>query len=77
MVVFPNPSSGFFEILAKNYESSFSKLEIYYASGGLVKAVEWDHFKRQFSFEEALPRGVYILKVKTRFGMRTLKVVCN
>ncbi|HMS29122.1 MAG TPA: PKD domain-containing protein [Saprospiraceae bacterium] len=77
VVVFPNPSSGFFKILAKNYESSFSKLEIYYASGGLVKAVEWDHFKRQFSFEEALPRGVYILKVKTRFGMRTLKVVCN
>lgn len=75
--LYPNPSSGHFNIDVSVIEQSPVKVGIYTLDGELVRTFNGDGLLN-YQFEETLGKaGVYIVKIETRYGVEAFKLVVH
>ncbi len=71
--VFPNPTKGLVNLTLSAPEDLTLSVEVYNLQGQLIKqtpeqTIPDGQFKTQMSFDDALPRGLYLVYFKTNFG---------
>jgi hypothetical protein len=78
--VFPNPSSGTFQIIGKNAGKGFFQLRIIDAKGNLVYAEQKDNSNSEFQKEINLsnhPKGIYFVELLSAEGSSTRKIIID
>ncbi len=76
-LVYPNPSTGTFNINLNNYFGEEVRLEVLNLEGGVMKIFQYDRVSQgiqQLELEE-LNSGLYILKVKSSANEEQLRLV--
>lgn len=69
LFVYPNPTKGYLQI----ENNQFSVVEVYSANSNLLKILDIrENGKIDISY---LPKGLYILKLKSRNGIHTTKII--
>jgi len=66
----PNPTTGWFTLSSEEPV----KLEIYNLSGKEIYSFQEDHLEKKIDLSNQ-PKGVYLLRIKTKTGVYTEKIV--
>lgn len=75
--VYPNPSSGIFNITLKNSNEHLKSIEIYNSHGELVVIYNDFNSTTNHQFDIDLVNGIYFLKTVTSSGIHSFKLIIN